>query len=166
MSTLPSLYTVSAGLAAIIAQLEDNGGELTPELEQQLTITEERFAEKAADYGAAILNLRAMADAARAEKDRLAKLQKFYENASKRLEGALCSAMDTFSRPKIETPSVRLFLRHSTATEIDDLEKVPNLYKTTKVEQVADKTAIKKAIQDGVDVPGAHLIDNVSLQIK
>jgi hypothetical protein len=34
------------------------------------------------------------------------------------------------------------------------------------VEVVADKTAIKKAIQQGEDVPGAHLVENVSLQIK
>lgn len=163
---LPSLYHISSDLAAIIAALEDNGGELTPELEQQLTITEDRFLEKAADYGAAILSLRSMADAARNEKDRLAKLQKFYENAQKRLESALCSAMDTFSHPKIETPSMRLFLHHSTATAIDDLDQVPTAYKTTKVEQVPDKTAIKKAIQGGVEVPGAHLVDNISLQIK
>ena len=46
------------------------------------------------------------------------------------------------------------------------LDAVPAEYKTTKVEVVADKTAIKKAIQSGEDVPGAHLVENVSLTIK
>ena len=163
---MPSLYSISGQMAGILAALEDNGGELTPEIEQALAITEDQFTAKAVDYGQAIMTLRAMATAARAEKDRLASLQKFYENAEKRLCGALSSAMDVFGQPKVETPTMRLFLRRTTATEIDDAETVPDTYKTVKVETVIDKTAVKKAIQGGVEVPGAHLVENVSLQIK
>lgn len=39
-------------------------------------------------------------------------------------------------------------------------------FKLTKVETVVDKTAVKKAIVAGEDVPGAHLNDNYNLQIK
>lgn len=162
----PTLYAVTADMQHVLAIIEEGGGELTPELEQALAITEEQFAAKAEDYGYAILNLKAMAAAAKAEKDRLANLQKFYENAYKRIEGALTAAMQALDHPKVENASMRLFLRHSEATEVDDLEAVPAAYKVTKVEVVADKTAIKKAIQAGEDVPGAHLVENVSLQIK
>lgn len=162
----PTLYGITAELNAILAQLEELGGEITPELEQALAITEEQFTAKAEDYGHAILNLKAMATAAKAEKDRLANLQKFYENAQKRLTDALSTAMQVFSQDKVENATMRLSLRHSTATEVDDLDQLPSEYKTTKVEVVADKTAIKKAIQQGEDVPGAHLVENVSLQIK
>lgn len=162
----PTLYGTAAEMNAILALIEEGGGELTPELEQALAITEEQFAAKAEDYGKAILNLRAMAVAAKAEKDRLAGLQKFYENAQKRLEGALSTAMQIFGQDKVENGTMRLSLRHTTATEVDDLDQLPAEYKTTKVETVADKTAIKKAIQDGIEVPGAHLVENVSLQIK
>lgn len=166
MNNLPSLYSISGQLAEILATLEENGGELTPELEQALTITQDQFTAKAVDYGQAIITLRSMAAAARAEKERLAALQKFYENAEKRLCGALSSAMDVFGQPKVETGTIRLSLRRTTATEIDDLDKLPREYKTVKVEEVADKTAVKKAIQGGVEVPGAHLVENISLQIK
>ena len=162
----PTLYGITAEMTAILALIEEGGGELTPELEQALAITEGQFAAKAEDYGHAILNLRAMAVAAKAEKDRLATLQKFYENAQKRLTDAIVAAMQAFDRPKVENGSMRLSLRHTTSTEVDDLDQLPQFYKTTKVEMVADKTAIKKAIQDGIEVPGAHLVDNVSLQIK
>ena len=162
----PTLYGITAEMNAILALIEDGGGELTPELEQALTITEGQFAAKAEDYGKAILNLRAMAVAAKAEKDRLANLQKFYENAQKRLADAISSAMQAFGHDKVENGTLRLSLRHTTATEVDDIDQVPQFFKTTKVETVADKTAIKKAIQDGIEVPGAHLVENVSLQIK
>lgn len=162
----PTLYGITAELNGILAQLEEMGGEITPELEQALAINEEQFVAKAEDYGHAILNLKGMAAAANAEKERLAGLQKFYENAQKRLTDALSNAMQVFGHDKVEDATMRLSLRHSTATEVDDIEKVPAEYKTTKVEVVADKTAIKKAIQSGEAVPGAHLVENVSLQIK
>jgi hypothetical protein len=162
----PTLYGITSELNDILTQLEELGGEITPELEQALAINEENFAAKSEDYGHAILNLKGMAAAAKAEKERLAALQKFYENTYNRLDNALKTAMVATGHDKVETPTMRLSLRHSTATEVDDLDAVPAEYKTTKVEVVADKTAIKKAIQQGEDVPGAHLVENVSLQIK
>ena len=162
----PTLYGITAELNAILTQLEELGGEITPELEQALAINEENFAAKSEDYGHAILNLKGMAAAAKAEKERLAALQKFYENTYNRLDNALKTAMVATGHDKVETPTMRLSLRHTTATEVDDIEQLPSEYKTTKVEVVADKTAIKKAIQQGEDVPGAHLVENVSLQIK
>lgn len=162
----PTLYGITAELNGILAQLEELGGEITPELEQALAINEEQFVAKAEDYGHAILNLKGMAAAAKAEKERLAALQKFYENTQKRLTDALSNAMQVFGHEKVENATMRLSLRHSTATEVDDLDQLPAEFKTTKVEVVADKTAIKKAIQEGEDVPGAHLVENVSLQIK
>ena len=162
----PTLYGITAELNAILTQLEELGGEITPELEQALAINEENFAAKSEDYGHAILNLKGMAAAAKAEKERLAALQKFYENTYNRLDNALKTAMVATGHDKVETPTMRLSLRRTTATEVDNLDAVPMEYKTTKVEVVADKTAIKKAIQNGEDVPGAHLVENVSLQIK
>lgn len=166
MNTTPTLYNISASLASILATLEDNGGEITHELEQQLAITQEQFATKAVDYGHAILNFEGMAAAAKAEKERLAALQKFYDNTAKALRKRITDAMTAFDMPKVETPTLRLSMRHTTATEVDDLDLLPARFKATKVEVVADKTAIKNAIQAGEDVKGAHLVENVSLQIK
>lgn len=166
MNTMPSLYTISGDLLALLSAIDANEGEITPDIEQALAITEDQFAAKATDYGLAILNLEAMAKAAKAEKERLAGLQKFYENVSNRLRSALCGAMDVLDHPKVESPSVRLFLRHTTATEVDDVTKLPDEFVTTKIEDVPDKAAIKKALQEGREVPGAHLVENVSLQIK
>ena len=161
-----TLYGITNEMQQLLRLIEENEGEMTPEIENALAISEDNFAAKSEDYGHAILNLKAMAAAAKAEKDRLATLQRFYENTYNRLDSALKSAMVATGHDKVETPTMRLSLRHTTATEVDDLDQLPAEYKTTKVEVVADKTAIKKAIQQGEDVPGAHLVENVSLQIK
>lgn len=166
MNTLPSLYQISADLLALLDTLAENGGEITPEIEQALAISEEQFVAKSEDYGHAILNLKAMAAAAKAEKDRLAALEKFYKNAAERVQGALVNAMDVLDHPKVESPSMRLFLRRTKATEIDDVTLIPSDLKTVKVEEVPDKAAIKAAILEGREVPGARVVENVSLQIK
>ena len=166
MNTLPSLYTISGDLLALLDTLAENGGEITPEIEQALAITEEQFVTKAEDYGHAILNLKAMAAAAKAEKDRLASLEKFYKNAAERIQAALVNAMDVLDHPKVESPSMRLFLRRTKATEIDDVTLIPADLKTVKVEEVPDKAAIKAAILEGREVPGARVVENITLQIK
>ena len=161
-----SFYPVTKELADIFIALDENGGEVTPEIEQALAINEENFAAKSVDFGNAILNFKAMAAAAKAEKERLALIQKHYENAYNRLDSLLKAAMVATGHDKVENATMRLSLRHTTATEVDDIDQLPAEFKTTKVEVVADKTAIKKAIQSGEAVPGAHLVENVSLQIK
>ena len=162
-----SLYFISGNLTAILNQIEENGGELTPELEQALTITEEQFLDKAADYGLAILNLRSMSDNCDKEIKRLKALKDFYDNTEKRLGTAVSNAMQAFDHTKVENPVIRMGLRHTTAVSDDyDLDLVPKEYKIVKVETKLDKKAVKEAILSGKEVPGAHLVENVSLQIK
>ena len=74
--------------------------------------------------------------------------------------------MRLFGMEKVDTPTMKLSLRRTQATVIDDLDALPKEYKTVKVETVADKTAIKKAIQSGGEIPGAHLEENASLQLR
>lgn len=161
-----TLYGISSEMERLLDAIEENGGELTPDLEAALTITEQQFAAKCEDYGKAILHFRAMSDMIGNEIERLSGLKKYYDNTEKRLCGAVSSAMQAFDVPKVENGCMRLSLRRSTATMIDDADAIPDRFKTTKIERVVNKTEIKKAIQAGEDVQGAHLFENVSLQIK
>ena len=52
------------------------------------------------------------------------------------------------------------------STVIDDKKLIPDTFKTTKVTELVDKTAIKEAIKAGKDVPGAHLQASKSITIK
>ena len=46
------------------------------------------------------------------------------------------------------------------------VNQLPNEYKTIKVTESANKTAIKKALQDGVEIDGCALVENINLSIK
>ena len=66
----------------------------------------------------------------------------------------------------VSCSAVAATFRKSVQTIIDDLDQVPKQYKTVKVETTPDKTAIKKAIQEGEIIEGAHLEEKNNLQIK
>lgn len=162
-----SLYDISAQLNAIIDAIDDNEGVITPELDEALAITQEQFAAKAVDYGHAILELEGEAVRAKEAKKHIEGRIKFFENTAKRLRATLLCAMQAFDQTKMETPTMRLSLLTTKAVADDyDINAIPDRFKTTKIEVVPNKADIKKAILAGEDVPGAHLQDNVSLQIK
>lgn len=161
-----SLYAISIDLINILSLIEDNEGEITEEMDKALTITQDQAAAKMSDYGHAILQLESWVEMAKSETQRIQKLQKLYDNTAKRLKTKVVEAMRLFDMPKVETPTLKLSMRKTATTVIDDIALVPKEYKTVKIEEVADKTAIKKAIQSGTEIDGAHIEENQSLMIK
>lgn len=63
---------------------------------------------------------------------------------------------------KIKTDHFTVFYAKSESTEIDDEGAIPETYWsfTPKL----DKTAIKKAIKEGREIPGAHLLEKISVR--
>lgn len=161
-----SLYRISTDLLSLLSQIEENEGEITEEIASALTINQEQATVKMADYGMAIKALEGYSALAKEEEQRVQKIRKTYENTAQRLKEKVVEAMRLFGMDKVETPTMKLSLRKSTSTVIDDMEALPKDYKTVKVETVADKTAIKKAIQSGTEIQGAHLEESQSLQIR
>lgn len=49
------------------------------------------------------------------------------------------------------------FKKNPPSVKVDNEEEIPEEFFRTKIEKTIDKTAIKKAIQAGVEVPGAHI---------
>lgn len=58
---MANIYNITAELEDIFIELEENGGELTPELEERLAITQESLTSKLDSYRKAytVLNLEA-----------------------------------------------------------------------------------------------------------
>ena len=67
---------------------------------------------------------------------------------------------------KFETPRCKITWRKSEVCNVLSMEAIPDEYKRTKVTVDADKTAIKKAIKSGMEIPGAEVIQKLNMTLK
>lgn len=112
-----------------------------------------------------IKDLKAEADALKAEKQALADRQKSAENKAESLKKWLAFALNG---QKFSSPKAAVSFRKSQSVEVTDINALAMenddliIYQEPK----PDKTAIKKAIKDGRTVNGAELVENVNVIIK
>lgn len=90
-----TLFQLTADMTAIEDALWENGGELTPELEQALTETQESLVAKTDSYGALIRKFDAATVSIDAEIKRLQALKKTASNAVERLKERVLYSMET-----------------------------------------------------------------------
>lgn len=93
---MANIYQISQELLSIFDELEENGGELTPELEKQLNITQEEFKDKIKSYSNAVKMLENDIIDIKAEKTRLNNLQKSKEKTIERLKKIMIDAVELF----------------------------------------------------------------------
>jgi hypothetical protein len=157
-----NLYNIKSEYLAIAQELAE--GELTPELEQALMITEANLQEKAINYGYVIKNFESEVDIIETEIKRLNALKKARVNAVEKLKTNISNAMQLFGILEVKAPTFKMNFRKSESIEI--YEGLSNEYITEKISYQPDKIAIKNAIKEGKIVNGAGIIINYNLQIK
>ena len=177
---MATLYELTAAQSAIEDALYENGGELTPELEEQLAETREALPAKIDGYNHILARLAGMEAAADAEIKRLQALKKTAQNAQKSLKGHLLNAMQTFGIEKIEGSSCKVFRKANPASvTITDENALLQPFKEwlfdgvmddlpawIKVEASINKTALKDLLKNGEQVFGAELTQGESVVIK
>ena len=161
-----SLYKIDRELMALLEAIAEQEGEITPEQDEQLAINRYELETKAVDYSMAILQLNAWVEMADKEANRVTAIKNAYKKTSETLKQRITDAMERYDIKEVKDATIKVSLRKSVQTIIDDLDQVPKQYKTVKVETTPDKTAIKKAIQEGEIIEGAHLEEKNNLQIK
>ena len=115
-----------------------------------------------------IKNLKSDAAAIKAEEDVLAERRRTIENKIKSLSEFLSN---TLAGQKFSTPRVSVSYRTSKALEIADNDTFvawasmfnPSLL---RIKRDPDKKAITDAINGGMDVPGAQIVERKSMQVK
>lgn len=160
------LYQIRQDHYELLSHIEESGGELTPEIEQALQLSEEEFESKAVSYAYVIKGFDGTEDIIDKEIERLSELK---EKAVKRKElfkQRLSDAMQQFGVEKIETPTLKLSFRKSESIEITDVTKIAGKYLEEKKTYTISKIKIKESIKEGISVPGAELKTNYNLQIK
>jgi hypothetical protein len=173
-----NLYQLTAEQARIEDLLEQNGGEMTPEIEEALTLTSEALPKKVDGYGVIIRQFAAAEAACDAEIKRLQALKKTAVNAQRNLKDRVLYAMQTFGYDKLAGETTKFSTRKSSAVEVDDAvlmeryygkiqEFVATLPDWLTLEIKVSKQAIKDAYKaTGITPEGAQVVENTSLIIK
>lgn len=108
-----------------------------------------------------IKNLKADAEIYKKEKEVFVQKEKAAKNKAESLKRYLELALNG---EKFKTSKVSISYRKSEIVEIDEIEKLSDEF--IKIEKKADKTAIKAAIKEGVEIIGARIVENNNIQIK
>lgn len=159
-----TMYDIIGEALVIFENLEDNGGELTPELEKQLTITESELQSKGIAYLEVIKDRTSHVNRIDQEIKRLQAMKKADNNIIDRLEFGLLEAQKTFG--DFDLGLTTITTRKSESIEVEDVNLLPKEYKVIKVVESADKNALKEAIKKGEKIDGVRLVENQNLRIK
>lgn len=130
-----NIFQLSAELQDIFNELEENGGELTPELEKRLQINQADVNDKVETYTKVIAQLNSDIELIKNERKRLDDLKKRKENTIERIKKLILYAIDMFGTTNksgskyIDFGTGKVSTRLSESIEIDD-EGYENLCET------------------------------------
>lgn len=130
----------------------------TSELDELALARDEKI-ENTALY---IKNLKAEAEAIRAEEKKLADRRRAAENRAEWLKNYLSNNL---AGEKFSTARVAISFRRSESLKIDDIWSIPDEYMRYK-DPEPDKTMLKKAIKAGQYFEGVELVETQNIQIK
>jgi hypothetical protein len=159
---MKNLFNIDAELYEIYNEIENNGGEMTPELEAALEISESERLTKGEGYVYVIKQLKSQAELIKSEIKRLQEIAKRYETSADKLADTLLESI--IAHGQIKTAFVTISSRKSKSVSITDESLIPTEFMRIKHEP--NKTALKEALEGGQIIDGALIVENVSLNIR
>ena len=154
---MDSMRGITQRYTAVMA-LADDDSIPQDEINNALLTLEDELQEKGENCIKYLGSIQDNIDIAKANKKKLDEYIKSLENRKKRVEKACIYALDTLQVKSIMTGWGEMKIKKNPpSVVIDDLSKVPTKFQHQKIEVTIDKTAIKKAIQSGEKVDGAHI---------
>jgi hypothetical protein len=158
------LYEISENMYRIDMMLQE-GAE---GLEDTLEALDEAFKDKAEGCIKLAISKQMEANAIKMEIDRLKKRADKLTKDAEWLEGYVEREMVRTNITEIKSPLLTLKLRMSPpSVVVDDEYAIPTHYLRIVPSTTApDKVAIKEALKDGLEVPGARLTQSLKLNIK
>ena len=123
---MANLYEIEQELLDIYNELEENGGELTPELEEKLLLTQDNFKTKLNGYVNVINEITSKIDACKTEEKRISTLRKSREKSINRLKEIVQRCVINFGsinksgNYSIELDTCKLTTRGSDSLEFDE----------------------------------------------
>jgi len=159
-----NLYQIETEYMELMNTLEENSGEITPEIEEALIINEKELNQKSISYLAVVKNKESFNTLIDDEIKRLQQLKKQNSTIISKLKDNLLQAVNLFGA--FEVGFNKFGTRKSSSVEVEDVNELPKEYKVVKVTEQADKDAIKKALQNGEKIPGCKIVEKKNLKIN
>lgn len=123
---METLFQIEQNLLNVFNQIEENGGELTDELAEQLDINQENLITKLTNYVNYINKLDSDISTCKSEKKRIDELSKTRNNRANRLKALILDAVVKFGQKGktgnsvIELPTYKLFTKNTTNIEVNE----------------------------------------------
>ena len=130
---------------------------------EQLNKAREQKIENIALY---IKDIDADVKAIKEEENNLKERRQKAEKKAERLRDLLSMSMINAGEDKFSTARCAVSFRSSKSVVITDLDLIDEAYVKKVIDVKPDKTAIKKAIEAGEDIEGAHIEEKQNIQIK
>ena len=159
-----SLYEITHDYSQLMNEIEMNEGEITPELNEALNITEKELQTKSIAYLSVIKQSEAFVTQLDEEIKRLQALKKRNNTLIDNLKERLLNAVNLFGA--FEVGFTKFGTRKSESVYVEDVNSLPSEYKTIKVVESADKKAIKEALKSGKEIKGCSISSNLNLKIN
>lgn len=156
-----NLYELTEDFIKIQDLLEENGGEVTEDIEKLLEFHEDSFRDKATNYAKFIRQLTLEAELLEKEEKRLYAMRSAKLNLVDKLRTNLGEYMKLSNMDKVDLGLFKLSWRKSSAVSI--IDEVPELY--TRVVTSPDKTMIAQALKEGAPLSFAEIVETKHLQI-
>lgn len=170
---MQSLYAIETEYQNLFAELEEalaNQDDPTQDIDQllkRMDINRDELTAKAEAYAAKIKEKKARAEYLKSEADRLQAMAKAELRTAEFLSDRITNALVNQGLNRIETDHFKLLTRTSTSVQFTgSVDELPEAYKRVTLKAEPDKQSIKQALQSGMIVPGACLVEKVSIQIK
>lgn len=161
-----TLYQIDQAILDVLDAVDPETGEFTGDLDQLENLQMERE-KKLENIGLYIKNLRAEADAIKAEIDNLNKRR---ESSSKRADSLARYLSMVLAGSPFKTPRVAVSWRKSKAVELDggfiEWAQVNRDDLLNYGKPAPNKTLIKKLLEHGDVIPGAKVVEKNNMSVK
>lgn len=161
-----SIYNIGIDYLRLMDEIESNEGELTPEMEERLTINKAELETKAVGYGYVIRQFDDDLASIKNEIERLQRLAKSKEKAQDRLTETIKDAMLKYDITKIQQNNLTLSFRKSEKLIIEKTENIPAAYKSYQTVEKIDNAKLKADVKGGFVFDGISIQENQNLQIR
>lgn len=161
-----TLYEMSNEYRSIKDRLEvdpDTGEILNLDLLEQM---EGQIYDKTEAVAIFIKELKAESEMIALEEKALKERKESKIKKAESLTRYLGNMMTMNAMPSFETSKVKVSSRKSEAVVVAENAEIPERYLVTKTEVKPDKTALKKAIKSGEDIPGVIVEERVNWSVK